>query len=245
MSTVFIYALNDPETNLARYIGKAQNPKLRLSAHLTDRRICHRTNWIKGLAARGLTPVVEILEETTSEGWEERERYFIRVFREMGFDLVNMTDGGEGQSKGYSPSDSVREKNSAAHKGRKRSQETKDKIAASKRGKKRAPFSEECKKKMSESHTGDRHHLFGKHHSEETKAKIGLAHSGANHPLFGKHLPESTKLKISIANKGKKTGFKHSESFGRLVSQRLRERWAKIRESKKGQPACQVEFAPQ
>ena len=44
-------------------------------------------------------------------------------------------------------------------------------------------YSENTKKKMSESH-------IGKHHTEETKMKISKANAGNNHPFFGKHHTE-------------------------------------------------------
>lgn len=62
-----------------------------------------------------------------------------------------------------------------------------EKIAASNRGKKR---SLETKKKLSNSHSGEKHRLFGKHHSEETKEKIAKANTGFKHD-------EKTKLKMS------------------------------------------------
>jgi len=43
---------------------------------------------------------------------------------------------------------------------------------------------------------GEKHPMFGRHHSEETKRKIGLANAG-------KHLSEETKRKIGSAHRGK------------------------------------------
>jgi NUMOD3 motif/HNH endonuclease len=58
------------------------------------------------------------------------------------------------------------------------------------------------RKKISESHKGERNFMFGKHHSEETRVKISESVSGEKHPMFGKHLPEITRLKISNKKKG-------------------------------------------
>lgn len=73
-------------------------------------------------------------------------------------------------------------------------------------------FSEETKKKMSVSRSGENNSFFGKHHSDETKKKLSEANSGKNsplfgvkgeaHPNFGKHHSEETKKKLSIANIG-------------------------------------------
>jgi hypothetical protein len=66
----------------------------------------------------------------------------------------------------------VREKISAANRGRVKSEETiqKIKVARSKQ-----IYTEETKKKISESHKGERNHFFGKKHSEETKKKMSEA----------------------------------------------------------------------
>lgn len=62
-----------------------------------------------------------------------------------------------------------------------------EKIAAGNRGKIR---SQGTKKKLSDSHSGENHRLFGKHQSEETKAKIAEANTGYKHS-------EEAKLKMS------------------------------------------------
>ena len=78
-------------------------------------------------------------------------------------------------------------------------------------------MSQETRKKMSESHKGERAYNYGKHLSEETKAKLRAINTGKHHteesrqkmsatrkgelhPNFGKHLSEETKAKISRAN---------------------------------------------
>jgi len=95
MNTVFIYALNDPETGKTRYIGKSKNPQKRFWDHLSDQEQNHRTNWIKSLCAHGLKPVLQIWDEVPEEYWQRWERGYIQSFREAGFDLVNGTDGGD------------------------------------------------------------------------------------------------------------------------------------------------------
>lgn len=89
MSTMFIYALNDPETGKCRYVGATNNPKKRFQNHL-----CSRPDWIKALAARGLRPVLEVLDEVPKSQWQFWEREYIRVFRAIGFDLTNVAPGG-------------------------------------------------------------------------------------------------------------------------------------------------------
>jgi hypothetical protein len=39
---------------------------------------------------------MEVLEKCDKSNWEERERYWISYYKELGFELKNMTNGGEG-----------------------------------------------------------------------------------------------------------------------------------------------------
>ena len=91
----YIYGLVDPETGKMRYVGKSNNPKVRYQYHLQDKKTNpHKTAWICGLSERGLKPELVILEETTQKQWEERERYWIKRYRDEGAPLVNILEGG-------------------------------------------------------------------------------------------------------------------------------------------------------
>lgn len=95
--TVYIYFLSEPDTGDIRYIGKTIRPEGRLRNHINDRSKCHRTNWIKSLAHRGLEPVMTIVEEIRGDWpWQESERYWIAYAKSHGCRLVNSTDGGDG-----------------------------------------------------------------------------------------------------------------------------------------------------
>ena len=102
-------------------------------------------------------------------------------------------------------------------------------------------MSEETRQKMSESHLGEKHHLFGKHLSEETRKKIGEKHkgkqiteehrkkisekvSGEKHPLFGKKHSEESKQKMSEAQAGEK-----SHMWGKTVSEETKRKMAEAR----------------
>lgn len=62
---------------------------------------------------------------------------------------------------------------------------------------KRKPVSPETCKKLSEAHSGQKHPMFGKHHSTETREKIRMA-------LTGKTPTDETRRKMSITRTGKK-----------------------------------------
>ena len=87
--------------------------------------------------------------------------------------------------------------------------------------------SEETIKKMSEAHTGEKNHMFGKHHSEETRNKMSEAQTGEKNPMFGKHHSEETRNKMSEAQTGEK-----SHWYGKHPSEETKNR---ISESMSGE----------
>lgn len=98
MKTTFIYALKDPRNGRYRYIGKSDKPHRRFLAHVNRavRPDSHRNSWLVGLKMAGLRPELEILDEVPFASWETHEQDYIRLFRALGFSLVNGTEGGGG-----------------------------------------------------------------------------------------------------------------------------------------------------
>ena len=94
--TTFIYGLLDPESYKIRYIGKADRPKSRYSAHLSDPYKNHKANWVRSLLAQGKKPVLRILQEVGIDEWKFYENYWITELRANGVNLTNNTNGGEG-----------------------------------------------------------------------------------------------------------------------------------------------------
>lgn len=94
--TVYIYALRDPQTSYVRYVGKANNPSKRLSAHISRSKISniHSANWIRNLVENKMRPIMDILEICEDEKWEDREKFWIAYYRDI-YDLTNILDGGE------------------------------------------------------------------------------------------------------------------------------------------------------
>lgn len=68
---------------------------------------------------------------------------------------------------------------------------------------------EKTKKKMSESHMGEKNHNYGKVFTKEHKEKLSNSHKdkiclrGKESPIYGRKLSDSHKRKISIANEGR------------------------------------------
>lgn len=119
---VKIYTLKDPITFEIRYVGKTKNSlKNRWYAHcsnyfLTKSR-SKKNSWILKLKRLGHKPIIELLEEVEESDWEFWESYWISQFLNWGFNLTNMTSGGEGCNGG------------SGSLGYKHSQETKQRIS--------------------------------------------------------------------------------------------------------------------
>ena len=86
--TTFIYALMHPITKEIRYIGKANNPKVRLRVHISDGRLfkenTKKSAWICSLLQKELEPELIIIEEVLDSEWKEKECYYIKKYKEEG-----------------------------------------------------------------------------------------------------------------------------------------------------------------
>ena len=97
MKIVYIYGLIDPRDNIIKYIGKTINIKNRYADHRNrlERASSKRKSWIQSLRTLNLYPILTIIEECNEETCDERERFWIKHYKDVGNDLKNMTDGGE------------------------------------------------------------------------------------------------------------------------------------------------------
>lgn len=179
--TTFIYCLNDPRDGRLRYVGKADSPYRRWQMHLASakRSKDHRGYWISSLLSQGLKPELEILEEIPMEGWQKIEKEYIQVFRLIGMNLVNATDGGDGTT-GWKPSLETRHRMSLVNRGKTLSPEHRMKIGRSgclnsNFGK---PMSLEQRAKIGKTKRLQKlkPHNFGKKASPELRARLSAAH---------------------------------------------------------------------
>jgi hypothetical protein len=177
-----IYFLSLKGSQEVKYVGLTKrNLKDRLSDHKRGDRKTKNSCWVKKHKDK---VEINLLEDNifTLQEANEREKYYISLYKCIGADLNNLTDGGDGTDGFPSPNKGLKlpqehkDKISKSKKGKKRSQtiklseETKDKISKSKVGKKR---SQETKDKISES-------LKGKKFSQERKDNISKARSNQN-----------------------------------------------------------------
>lgn len=116
-----VYGLVDSLTNNLRYIGVSSQLRTRYNYH---KNVClrssnkkeqnsHKTNWLRKLNSENGFPLLKIIEICSSvEEMKKRERYWIRYFKKRNIDLVNSTDGGDGQSRSYRASEETKRKQS-------------------------------------------------------------------------------------------------------------------------------------
>jgi hypothetical protein len=93
-AVVFIYALVDPRDHRPRYVGKSNNPQLRLAslAYFAAGPPTKKQKWLTELNNTGLWPQLVILEPVLpSENWREREQSWIEILAHC--DLVNGIPG--------------------------------------------------------------------------------------------------------------------------------------------------------
>jgi len=154
--SVKIYILIDPMDNQIRYVGKtSQSLGRRLSNHCrTDRRdTSHKGRWIARLVRMGLRPIIQVLQYVDEPFWAQAEQYWIGHYRSIGCPLTNGTIGGDG--------------------GNTLTPAARAKLSAAKVGVKRPPFSDEWRRRMSESHRSITHckrgHAFTTENTRDVK----------------------------------------------------------------------------
>jgi hypothetical protein len=156
VNTTFIYARLEPDKDEVRYVGKANDPEIRLVRHMTYAltHVDHASRWLNSLRARGQKPRIEIIAEVPVEEWQFWERHFIKQFRDAGFDLTNSTAGGDGV---HAPSPEVRGKMRRGRLGKKWTEEQR---AARQRAFQESPpnlgrvFDKEARANMAKGHLG-------------------------------------------------------------------------------------------
>lgn len=92
-----VYRLIDPRNDIVKYVGITKDIQTRLRKHLSPKSRTLKNNWIKSLISKGLTPICQVIDSSNDrESINEKEKYWIIKHKEWGFDLLNMTDGGDG-----------------------------------------------------------------------------------------------------------------------------------------------------
>jgi hypothetical protein len=132
----FIYILKD-ELGRAFYVGKTVSPNKRFKRHLANVRYgwhypVHNKLRKVILAKGDSDEIYEIIESNIlPENADEREMFYIKFYKENGYELKNLTDGGEG-GKGFTPE--INKRGALKRTGLTRSSETRKRISEAKRG---------------------------------------------------------------------------------------------------------------
>lgn len=89
-----IYLLKDPRTNEVRYVGCSKNIQQRFKNHLNKARdlFTDKRKWLEELRTLKLKPLLEIIESVEDSNYLEREKYWIKYYREKGCNLTNTGD---------------------------------------------------------------------------------------------------------------------------------------------------------
>jgi hypothetical protein len=98
---VYIYVLTEPDGHTVRYVGKSNEFRIkkRLIEHCRLSQLkknSHKNNWIRSLLNQNERPVFKIIEECSEFDFQEREKYWVKYYKDKGCDLTNGTVGGEG-----------------------------------------------------------------------------------------------------------------------------------------------------
>jgi group I intron endonuclease len=197
---VYIYTLTDPRDLRIRYVGQCSDVKQRFGSHCRKQKgNNYRTNWLTLLRSLNLKPIMQVIEECDESNWAERETYWIKYYRNLGCDLVNATEGGEG-TKGYKLSEEHSQKLHSANIGNKytlgykHTEETKQSIGNKSRGNK---------------------HVLGKHWkvSKEGRYNMSLAARGKRSKLTNANVLEiKRKLSLGISINNLVSEFKVARS---------------------------------
>ena len=174
---IIIYTLSCPITNQIRYVGQTSKTiEFRLKRHLTEKGNCRRINWFKSLKNKNLLPIIEIIDVVDSnDDWRFWEQYYISLFKSWNFNLVNMTDGGDGII-GFKHSEATKLEFSKKRKGRKLTKEWRENI---------------IKNKADTS--GEKNGMYGKKHSDEHKKRV-------SEKLIGRTFSDESLLKLRKSN---------------------------------------------
>lgn len=99
--SVSIYGLKCPITGEIRYIGQSKSPVKRFQSHLNSvsnkTKSSHCINWLRKLTKDGLKPelvIFEVVDE--NRNWQDVEREWISLAKNLNWPITNMQPGGEG-----------------------------------------------------------------------------------------------------------------------------------------------------
>lgn len=194
------------------YIGKGTGGRMKATSHRNQ-------YWQRIVNKHGF--IADVLKYfSSSEAAFDYEKEMIKFFRDQGFKLCNLTDGGDGAA-GVTISPETRLKMSIAKKGVKKSPEHIEKIRMSSKGRKaseatKAKMRESAKKVSPEVKARRVAWAKGKPRSPETKAKMSaslkgrLSHRlGKSRTVIATNIETGEEIEIRGKDEMKAAGFAH------------------------------------
>lgn len=224
-STIVIYGIQVKDTKEIVYIGKSNDLKERIRAHLRDARgksTLPVHNWMRKHDMTSWEFI--ILDETTKENWQNDERAWIAYYRSINQAKLNLDDGGAGRSP-YIMSDATKQKLSQINMGKQSPQrgaklpnERKAKVSQSLKELWQDP---DYRRRMSEAHKGKSSGAKGRAVSQEVKDKISQG-------VKNFYLDDNNRESASIAHRGHKpsleTRNKRSVTMKAIWAERKKEK---------------------
>ncbi len=175
----------------------------------------HRAIRKHGENTFSITPLMSV-HGISREQLGDLERYFIRCLQSQAPEIgYNMTPGGDGQAKGFSPTQATRQKIREAVTGKPKSAEARQRIRESKLGANNPQFGKPRTKE-------ERHKISTTLQSDVHRERLRNLHLGTTHS-------EATKQKM----RGVHTGIRHTDETRRKLSD-----IAKAREAAKREATC-------
>jgi hypothetical protein len=213
-----IYALIDPRTETVRYVGKSTTGLRRANSHANEGSLSrcanlHKVHWIRDLQSHGLSYRIAILDMLPGPvGLSEMEQYWIARGRSSGWQLVNLTNGGDGVG-GWKPSPETIAKWKVSSTGRRHTEEAKRKISAAKKGVPKPYMAERNRRPDIISRVRSKN--IGRRHTLEARKNMGLSH-------IGTVASELTRTKMRSAH----LGLKHTPEAKRKIRDALVRYWS-------------------
>lgn len=142
-----------------------------------------------------------ILEERISDNnvLSEREIFYIEYYDTFnnGYNLTKGGDGGGDWLLKKSTEENIRRREIKREKnlGRKFSEETLKKMSLAKKGK---PLTDEHKKNIAKSQSGENHPWYGRKHSEESKKKISDARIGVKNKSHSEYMKKNNPKNLQV-----------------------------------------------
>lgn len=99
---VYIYTLTNPLNNQVFYVGYTNNSTRRLNEHIKYKYNPYKDSVINDIIQNSQKPILKVIDEceriyNKKESIYEHEKleiFYIKKYRDSGYDLTNMTDGG-------------------------------------------------------------------------------------------------------------------------------------------------------